>query len=209
MPSPTTHYQPTEIATETSAPATVVAVRPPSPPSPLPWTHPAVVPRLAKVALVAATAVFVTLVVFNNLTDYDSNYQFVLHVMNMSTTFPGNHGMWRAINVPWLHHLTYASIILWEAATAVLCWFGAWRLLGAARGSAAGFFAAKSAAVAGLSLSLLQWLIAFLTVGGEWFLMWQSQTWNGQTAAGRMFDAVGIVLLFLVLPDAEPTPTQP
>ena len=171
----------------------------------LPWTHPAVVLRLAKVSLVAATAVFVSLVVFNNLTDYDSNYQFVLHVMNMSTTFPGNHGMWRAINVPWMHHLTYASIILWELVTAGLCWVGAWRLLRTARGSAAGFFAAKSAAVAGLSLSLLQWLIAFLTVGGEWFLMWQSPVWNGQTAAGRMFDAVGIVLLFLVLPDAEPT----
>ena len=125
--------------------------------------------------------------------------------MNMSTTFPGNHGMWRAINAPWMHHLTYASIILWEAVTAGLCWFGAARLLRAARGSSAGFFAAKSAAVAGLSLSLLQWLIAFLTVGGEWFLMWQSQTWNGQIAAGRMFDAVGIVLLCLVLPDAEPT----
>ena len=174
------------------------------PDAPRPWTHSAVVLRLAKTALVAATAGFVSLVVFNNLTDYDSNYQFVVHVMNMSTTFPGNHGMWRAIHVTWLHHLTYAVIILWELLTAILCWVGAVRLARAARGSAAGFFAAKGPAVAGLTLSLLQWLIAFLAVGGEWFLMWQSQTWNGQTAAGRMFDAVGIVLLFLVLPDAEP-----
>jgi predicted small integral membrane protein len=52
--------------------------------------------HLAKVALVAAVAFFYTLVVFNNVTDYESNHQFVLHVLAMDTTIPGNHGMWRA-----------------------------------------------------------------------------------------------------------------
>jgi len=47
------------------------------------------------------------------------------------------------------------------------------------------------------------WLVAFLCVGGEWFLMWQSRTWNGQEAAIRMFTVVGIVLLLVVQRDAE------
>jgi len=47
------------------------------------------------------------------------------------------------------------------------------------------------------------WSAAFLSVGGEWFLMWQSRTWNGQDAAFRMFVVLGIVLLYLVIP--EPT----
>jgi predicted small integral membrane protein len=47
------------------------------------------------------------------------------------------------------------------------------------------------------------WLVAFLSVGGEWFLMWQSKTWNGQEAAFRMFTVVGIVLLLLVQSEAE------
>jgi predicted small integral membrane protein len=34
-----------------------------------------------------------------------------------------------------------------------------------------------------LTLSLLMWLMAFLSVGAEWFLMWQSKDWNGQEAA--------------------------
>jgi len=38
-------------------------------------------------------------------------------------------------------------------------------------------------------------------VGGEWFLMWQSQTWNGNDAAGRMFVVVGVTLLFVNAPD--------
>jgi predicted small integral membrane protein len=42
------------------------------------------------------------------------------------------------------------------------------------------------------------WLVAFLSVGGEWFLMWQSKSWNGQEAAFRMFIVVGIVLIVLV-----------
>jgi predicted small integral membrane protein len=49
----------------------------------------------------------------------------------------------------------------------------------------------------------LQWLVAFLSVGGEWFLMWQSKIWNGQDAAFRMFACIGIILILLVLPDAE------
>jgi predicted small integral membrane protein len=58
-------------------------------------------------------------------------------------------------------------------------------------------------AIIGLTVGLLQWLVAFLSVGGEWFLMWQSKNWNGQDAAFRMFTVVGIVLLFLVQPDVE------
>ena len=56
--------------------------------------------RMAKTVLVFAVAFFYFVIVFNNVTDYDSDYQFVRHVLMMDTTFPGNHGMWRAINSP-------------------------------------------------------------------------------------------------------------
>ena len=61
------------------------------------------VSRWVKILLLAATAFYFTLVVFNNTTDFDSNYQFVRHVLMMDTTFPGNHGMWRAVRAPWVH----------------------------------------------------------------------------------------------------------
>ena len=56
------------------------------------------------------------------------------------------------------------------------------------------------------TLGLLLWFVAFISVGGEWFLMWQSKLWNGQEAAFRMFTVIGIVFVLLVLPDTE---TQP
>ncbi len=158
--------------------------------------------RWSKTLLVAAVAFFYTLLVFNNLTDYGSNYLFVHHVLAMDTTFPGNHGMWRALRPVWIQALFYASIVAWEIVTMAVCWAGAWRLMRAIGKPAAEFRQAKSLAVAGLTLSLLMWLVAFLSVGGEWFLMWQSTTWNGQSAAFRMFTVVGIVFVLLLLPDS-------
>lgn len=162
--------------------------------------------RIARLALVAGIAVFYSFVVFNNTTDYDSNYQFVRHVLMMDSTFPQNHGMWRAINRPLLHQAFYLSIIAWEIVTTLLLWVGAIQMASALRRSALDFHLAKQSAIVGLALSLTMWLVAFLSVGGEWFLMWQSKNWNGQEAAFRMFTVVGIVLLFLSMPEAEVQP---
>jgi predicted small integral membrane protein len=162
--------------------------------------------RIAKTALLFAIALFYGFVVFNNLTDYGSNYLFVHHVLMMDSTFPGNRGMWRAIDSSGFHHIFYDSIIVWEILTGLLCLWGCVRLLQALRGPAAAFNLAKRIAIVALTLSLLMWLVAFLTVGGEWFLMWQSKAWNGQDAAFRMFTVVGIVLVFLALPDTEGQP---
>jgi predicted small integral membrane protein len=159
--------------------------------------------RAAKVAMVFAVALYYTLLVFNNIADYDSNYQFVRHVLMMDSTFPGNHGMWRALNQPAAHTIFYLSIIAWEFVTMILCWWGGLRLARALRGSAAAFHRAKTVSIIGLTLALLMWLVAFLTVGGEWFLMWQSKVWNGQEEAARMFLVIGIVLLLVALPDTE------
>jgi predicted small integral membrane protein len=159
--------------------------------------------RTIKLLLVFGVAIFYSLVVFNNITDYGSNYEFVRHVMMMDSTFPGNRGMWRAINTPLLYTAFYLSIIAWETFTMFLCWWGGLRMAQALHGTSAEFHHAKRIALAALTLSLLMWLVAFLAIGGEWFLMWQSKTWNGQDAAFRMFTVVGIVLLFVAKPESE------
>jgi predicted small integral membrane protein len=124
----------------------------------------------------------------------------------MDTTIPGNHGMWRAMNSPVVHTAFYIVIIGWEALSMVLCAAGGMKLAAALGGTALAFSSAKRLAVVALTVSLLQWLVAFLIVGGEWFLMWQSLTWNGQEEAFRMFTVLGIVLLFVAQPDAEEQP---
>lgn len=160
--------------------------------------------RAAKILLVFGVAFFYTLAVMNNIIDYGTNYQSVRHVMMMDSTFHGSRQLWRAINAPALHTSFYIAIITWEVATMVVCWWAGIRLFKAWSAPAADFDRARSVAVAGLTMSLMMWLVAFLSVGGEWFLMWQSRTWNAQDAAFRMFTIVGIVLLVVIQPESSP-----
>jgi predicted small integral membrane protein len=162
--------------------------------------------RIAKLALVFAVAIFYSLVVLNNTTDFDSNYQFVRHVLMMDSTFPGNRGMWRAINSPAWHTLFYLAIITWESVSMIFCWLGAFMMARALRKTTGAFHQAKRIAIAALTFSLLMWFVVFLSVGGEWFLMWQSKVWNGQDAAFRMFTVIGIILLFVAQPETEAQP---
>ena len=157
--------------------------------------------RWAKMLLMAALAMYFTVVVFNNVTDFDSNYQFVRHVLSMDSTFPGNHGMWRAVHSPAVHVVFYVGVIAWEAVNAALGWWGFVAMVLARRGSEMEFARAKRVSVAALTSGMLLWFVAFTTVGGEWFLMWQSRVWNGQDAAFRMFVCEGIVLVLMLLRD--------
>ena len=162
--------------------------------------------RWAKLALLAGIGLYYTLVVLGNLTDFGTNYEFVRHVLLMDSTVPGNHEMWRAVQSPYLHLAFYWSIIAWEAATMVLVWWGLAALIRAMGRSAAEFNVQKRIAIVALTLSLIMWLVGFLVIGGEWFSMWQSRTWNGQEEAFRMFVVVSLVLLLLLQPDSEAQP---
>lgn len=158
----------------------------------------------AQALLLGASGFFLLLVVFNNLTDYGSNYLFVQHVLSMDTTFPGNSGRWRALDGAGAHQAFYFSIIAWEALCCALQCAAAVRLWRAATAEAAA--RGRALGTLGLTLSLLQWYVAFLCVGGEWFLMWQSKQWNGQEAAFRMFTVMGICLVLLHVGERERLP---
>ena len=160
--------------------------------------------RAAKAATVAAIALFATLVTFGNLTDYNTNFVFVEHVLSMDTIFPFSTIKYRAITSPALHHAAYAVIIAAEAATALLCWVGAAALVRALRADANAFNRAKTFAVVGLTLGFLLWQVGFMSIGGEWFGMWQSQQWNGVPSAFRFLVTIIAVLIFVAMPDREP-----
>jgi predicted small integral membrane protein len=162
--------------------------------------------RAAKIALVAAIALFATLVAFGNLTDYGTNFAFVQHVLSMDTIFPSSQIGYRAVTSPALHHLAYAAIIAAEIATAVLCWIGAIALLRRLRADARTFNSSKTFAIAGLVLGFLLWQVGFMSIGGEWFGMWQSQQWNGVPSAFRFVMLIVAVLIFVVMRDGELEP---
>jgi predicted small integral membrane protein len=136
--------------------------------------------RLAKIAMVAALAAFAFIVSYDNIIDYGSNYEFVRHVLSMDTTFSGNALMHRAIADPRIWTAAYWLIIATEGLTCLLLAIGALVLLARLNGPAAPFNRAKVWAVAGMTVGFGLWFFGFLVIAGEYFAMWQSQTWNGQ-----------------------------
>lgn len=153
--------------------------------------------RLCKIVLVAACALHWTVVVFNNLVDYGTNFEFVQHVLSMDTVRPANQNSWRAIHQPWLHHSLYFGIIAWETLAMATCWLGAWRCLRLRGAPRSEFERSKTTAVVGLTMVLLLFFSGFITVGGEFYMMWQSSQWSGVDPAGRLFAIHALILLWL------------
>ena len=161
--------------------------------------------RVAKIVLIAALAAFAFVVTYDNIADYNSNYEFVRHVLSMDTTFPNNALMHRAITDPRLWTAAYIIIIATEALTSLLLIVGALALLALINAPAVAFNRAKVWAVAGLTVGIVLWFFGFLVVAGEYFAMWQSKTWNGQEAAFRITAVLLGVLIFVCLPDRDET----
>ncbi len=153
--------------------------------------------RLAKTISVAAIGFMSLLIVIGNTTDYYSNYHFVEHVMKMDTTFPDSNIHYRSINNPFLFHAGYILIILMEAIMAFCCIKGSWLLFKNIKSNGSTFHAAKNWAVAGIIIGLIIWFLGFEVIGGEWFAMWQSNTWNGLNSAERIVSFLVLVLILL------------
>jgi len=165
--------------------------------------------RYAKIMMSACLAALCLLVAFGNITDYGTNYLFVQHVMSMDTTFPGSAPMYRSITSPALWHLCYGLIIAAEVITGILFLAGAIRLWQVRAAPGAVFNNAKGFVVAGALAAFLVWFLGFMVIAGEWFAMWQSQTWNGQEAAFRFYVTALAVLIFVVVPDGDLAVAKP
>jgi predicted small integral membrane protein len=139
-----------------------------------------------KAVLVATIALIMVLVAIGNLTNYDSNAAFVHHVLAMDTIFPGSHLLWRAITDPLAQTVAYDGIIAWEVLCAVVLIAG---------------IVSRPIAVLGLTMVLVLFGVGFIAIGGEWFLMWQSSTWNGIESAFRYFVMAGITLVVVLAPN--------
>ncbi|WP_371528561.1 DUF2165 domain-containing protein [Streptomyces sp. NBC_01283] len=156
---------------------------------------------VAATLLTGTVALYITLVAFGNITDFDSNQQFVRHVLAMDTTFKDDDLMWRAVGSTALQDAAYVGIIVWEtlAALVLLTATGLW--IGALRRSQ-GHDRARRAGTIGLLMLLVLFGAGFIGIGGEWFAMWQSEDWNGLDAATRVVTLAGIVLIVTHLPSA-------
>lgn len=149
--------------------------------------------------LVASVFLYMLLVVLGNILDPGINFAYVSHVLAMDSVFPDNSQRWRAISDPWLWKLAYAAIVAYEIILTL--WLARASYLLSKADEAAGWTNVLSIASTALVATMLLWMVPFITVGGEWFQMWQSTTWNGVEVATRNFTVHGLILLYLQTPD--------
>jgi predicted small integral membrane protein len=157
--------------------------------------------------LVGLNALFILLVAFVNITDFETNQAFVHHVLSMDTAnfgAPVGQGldsavMWHAVGSSPLQNAAYVGIIAWELlagvalAAATIWWFA---------GSVRRRTRARALATIGLTMIVVLFVGGFLAVGGEWFQMWRSSDWNGSEAAFRSAGIALFALLVIHLPAA-------
>jgi predicted small integral membrane protein len=153
--------------------------------------------RRSKVVMCLCLAAFAFICAFDNIFDYGANFEFVRHVLSMDTTFHDPAIMRRAVTAPVLWHAGYWLIIAGEALTGLLFALGAWAMWQARHASARAFQRAKHWSIAGALVGFLVWYFGFMVVGGEWFAMWQSRSWNGQEGAFRFYLTILAVLIFV------------
>jgi predicted small integral membrane protein len=181
------------------------------------WWHVAGSLPAAVAVLVACNALHMTLVVIGNLTDYDTNYAFVQHVLSMDTTnFGANAGtnldpdiMWRAITEPVAWNIAYIGIIVWESAAAIVLLIALvhWVRAFVTRGP---YDTAKALSSIGLVMIVILFFAGFIAIGGERFSMWRSMTWNGEDTAfrGTVLAALTLVLIHSPIVHRQPLASE-
>ncbi|MCC7121069.1 MAG: DUF2165 domain-containing protein [Gammaproteobacteria bacterium] len=157
--------------------------------------------KIIKALMVAAMALFLTITTIDNLTMPDVGLGAVGTAMGMETTFKHPAAMWRAMPAKLPTMAVFAAIVVFEAVAAIICWAGAVRMW-RARADARAFKDATAMANLGLAATALLYFGAFLVVGTEWFLMWQSQQLSvALEVAFRMFTASVLIMLYIAMVD--------
>jgi predicted small integral membrane protein len=163
---------------------------------------------VAATLLVALNALYIALVAFGNITDYGTNEAFVRHVLAMDTTnFGAEPGtnldddvMWRAITNETMQDIAYIAIIAWECLSAlvliaaVVMWIDE-------RGTS--YQRARALSTTGLMMLVLLFFGGFIAIGGEWFQMWKSESWNGIEPAFRNSVLAMAALIVVHLPSVQ------
>src|ERR1700734_3977776 len=142
--------------------------------------------RLVKIIMSGGLVVMFALIAIGNIHDPEPNLRFVEHVLSMDTVWAGSATAERAMPIQTLWQVSFWLIVAGEVVTAVLFALGTVELARARKAKAWAFQEAKRFIYVGAACGFLIWFVGFTAVGGEWFAMWMSDTWNGQQGAFRI-----------------------
>jgi predicted small integral membrane protein len=163
---------------------------------------------MAAAVVVAINGLYMLLVAIGNIFDYETNFDFVNHVLRMDTTnFGQGEGVnldpdviGRAITNETVITIAYVGVIIWESLAALVLMYATFLWIKASKSKI--YFAARKFSTIGLLMIVVLFMGGFITIGGEWFQMWRSVEWNGLEPAFRnsVLAILGLVLVHMPSP---------
>lgn len=159
------------------------------------------VQQLTKAAIAFAVGFFCLLVGYDNIVDFNTNYQFVDAVLSMDQMEPFFSGSKdieaRAIKNTDVHLVAYWIIIIGELITGSVCMIGA--LIMAASLNKPRFIKGQVTYLVGATFAILLWYLGFGVIGGEYFSMWANKM-NGQMKAYTFATFILITAIYVAMP---------
>lgn len=151
---------------------------------------------IINIMLITTMAVFFSISVINNLTDFDNTMTFIQHTLSMDTTKQNPKFMWRAIESSTLQQSALILIITIQALVASLLWLSIIKLL-MANGLALAISSALQLALFALAIGFVLYALGFITLAGQWFMMREATTWNVTLPSHIFMTMIGLVMLLL------------
>lgn len=158
------------------------------------------VARIVASIFVLMTASYYLVVGFDNITNptnpNGSNWPFVQGVLS-GDGVPADSGFeWRFIDATWFQAAGYVMIMTLETVTGILLLIGG--LLGLRRsGATVSWGKAQRWTYAGGTVGLTVFFFGFITVGGNWFIMYLNSKWNGLAPAFQNSVMTALTLIFV------------
>ena len=154
--------------------------------------------RLVASLVVLMTAAYYYLVAFDNITNPQSNWAFIQGVLSGDgvNEAAGAGFEWHYIDNETFQLVGYITVIACETLTGILLLIGGFTGLFRTRDDVA-WAAAQKWTYFGGFLGLGVFFFGFLTVGGNWFIMYLNEKWNGMEPAFQN-SVMTITMLILV-----------
>ena len=158
--------------------------------------------RIIKIFLVLSVAAWGLVGAFGNIIDWSGTTGAVAAVTSMST-FEGGADDWRATTNPAVIIAGALFIMLSKTVAGLLCLAGAWRMLMARSGDAAGFAKAKTYALTGCAVAVFMLFGGFIVIAESWFELWRSDAMREGVlgSAFRYAGMIAVIALFVGMRD--------
>ncbi|MGE8152852.1 DUF2165 family protein [Pseudomonas vancouverensis] len=125
--------------------------------------------RRSQVLIVSMAALFGTITLFNNFTDYNSYADLIGRILNMSDTSANDSRRYRAVTSTMFHHRLYWAIITLEIIFTFNLMIGTCQLLSKINAPRNEFQEAKKFAIIGFSTALFVYQTLYVILLNEWF----------------------------------------